>query len=244
MIIERFLYAHPSYKQYFSRYSSKIYLHLLTIGTWLATILIYTSASPFYQRSTKLAYSLQATKYCLYNYAKMQQMASARSMLYFLLFFPAITMIGLVLRYFYQMRGTNQIPPIQKLWTIRVTALLCILVFYDVYLYYLEHVVETFKSFLLASLLRASFYLTQLFIIACTEPYWLEFLLERCTCLRCLLSDQRRTMINSTSKPLETEFHTVAHGSSIGNYSLVDDTIDDEFDRAIDEPEPTLRVIA
>ena len=245
MIIERFLYAHPSYKHALASIcSKKIYLHLLTIGTWILTMLIYMWASPFYERNSKLIYSLQTTKYCLYNYSKLHLLATARSIIYFLLFFPALILIGFVLRYFFLLRGTNQIPPIEKLWTIRVTALISILVFYDIYLYYLEHVVESFRSFLLASLLRASFYLIQLFIIICTEPYWLEFLLERCSCLKCLINGRRYSANHLTSKPLETEFHTVTHGSSIGNYSLVDDTIDDEFDRAFHEPEPTLRVIS
>ena len=233
MIVERFLYAHPSYKQLISpRWSSSmVSIHLLTIFTWVGTLLIYTVASPFYSRPSRLPYLKETAKFCLYNYSKLQLVATARSIIYFLLFVPAVLLIAFVLRYFFIMRGTNQIPPIQKLWTIRVAALLAILVFYDVYLYYLEHIAETFKSFVLASLLRASFYLTQLFIIACTESYWLEFLLDRCCC-------QRRAR-----KPLETEFQTVPYASSTGHYSLVDETIDDEFDRAMNGPPPTLRVI-
>jgi hypothetical protein len=234
MIVERFLYAHPSYKQLIHpRWSSSmVSIHLLTIFTWLGTLLIYTVASPFHSRSSRLPYLKETSKFCLYNYSKLQLVATARSIIYFLLFVPAVLLIALVLRYFFIMRGTNQIPPVQKLWTIRVAALLAILVFYDVYLYYLEHIAETFKSFVLASLLRASFYLTQLFIIACTESHWLEFLLDRCCC-------QRRAR-----KPLETEFQTVPYESSTGHYSLVDETIDDEFDRAMNGPPPTLRVIA
>ena len=211
--------------------------------TWLLTMLIYAVASPFYSRNSRLPYSSQTNKYCLYNYSKLEMMATARSIIYLVLFFPALSLIGLVLRYFFIMRGTNQIPPIQKLWIIRVTALLCILVFYDVYLYYLENIAETFKSFLLASLLRASFYLTQLFIIACTEPYWLEILLERCSCICCLFTGRKRSTGNLTTKPLETEFHIVPYASSVGHYSLVNDSIEDEFDRAADGPQPTLRVI-
>jgi len=243
MIIERFLYAHPSFKHRFTKFSSMHYIHLYTFLTWIFIILIYTVASPFYQRTSKLLYSNHATKYCLYNYSKLQMLATARSIIYFLLFIPALVLIGFVLRYFFLMRGTNQIPPVEKLWTIRVTALLCILVFYDIYLYYLEHIVETFKSFLLASLLRASFYLTQLFIIACTEPYWLEILLERCACLCCFITGQRRKTTIPVAVPAETEFHTLPYSSSTGHYSLVDDTIDDEFDRAANGPQPTLRVI-
>jgi hypothetical protein len=270
MIVERFLYAHPSYKQRFSRLSSMTPIHLCTLLTWLGAMLIYTVASPFYSRHAKLPYSASTSKYCFYNYSKLHLLATARSIIYFVLFLPALALVGLVLRYFVLMRGTNQIPPIQKLWTIRATALLCILVFYDVYLYYLEHIAESYKSFLLASLLRASFYLTQLFIIACTEPYWLELLLERCACLCYLITGQQQqqqqrrrrrratttttttttglgtttiTTSNSRLKPLETEFDSIPYASSIGHYSLVDDSIDDEFDRAISGPPPTLRVI-
>lgn len=200
-------------------------------------------ASPFYTTSSKLIYSSQTTKYCLYNYSKLHIFATARSVIYFIMFIPALISIGFVLRYFFVMRGTNQIRPIEKLWTIRVTALLCILIFYDIYLYYLEHVSQTFKSFLLASLLRASFYLTQIFIIACTEPYWLEMLLERCACICCLITGQRRKAATAIAIPTETEFHTIPHSSSTGHYSLVDDNIDDEFDRALNGPQPTLRVI-
>jgi hypothetical protein len=246
MIIERFLYAHPSFKYRCTRFSSMNFIHFYSLFTWLFIMFIYTFASPFYQRSSTLSYSAVTTKYCLYNYAKLQILATARSIIYFCLFIPALVLIGFVLRYFFLMRGTNQIPPIEKLWTIRVTALLCTLVFYDIYLYYLEHIAETFKSFLLASLLRASFYLTQLFIIACTDPYWLEILLERCACICCLITGQRRkTTITTTpvAVSIETEFQTVPYSSSTGHYSLVDDTIDDEFDRVTNDPEPTLRVI-
>ena len=245
MIIERFLYAHPSIKHRFTKYSSMRYIHLYTFLTWMFIMVIYTLASPFYSRDSNLIYANYVAKYCFYNYSKLQLLATARSIIYFLVFIPALVLIGFVLRYFFLMRGTNQIPPVEKLWTIRVTALLCILVFYDIYLYYLEHIVETFKSFLLASLLRASFYLTQLFIIACTEPYWLEILLERCACLCCLLTGQRRkTTTTPAAVPIETEFHTLPYSSSTGHYSLVDDSIDDEFDRAANGPQPTLRVIA
>ncbi|CAF1176517.1 unnamed protein product [Adineta ricciae] len=244
MIIDRFLYAHPSFKHHCARFSSMSFIHFYAIFTWLFIILLYTLASPFYQRNSKLSYSAYTTKYCLYNYSKLHLLATARSIIYFILFIPALILIGFVLRYFFLMRGTNQIPPIEKLWTIRVTALLCILVFYDVYLYYLEHIAETFKSFLLASLLRASFYLTQLFIIACTEPYWLEILLERCACLCCFVTGQKRKpTIASVTLPNETEFQTVPYSSSTGHYSLVDDSIEDEFDQAINGPQPTLRVI-
>ncbi len=244
MIMNRFLYAHPSFKYHCVRFSSTYFIHLYTIFTWLFIMLVYTLASPFYPRNSKLLYSAYTAKYCSYNYSKLHMLATARSIIYFILFIPALILIGFVLRYFFLMRGTNQIPPIEKLWTIRVTALLCILVFYDVYLYYLEHIAETFRSFLLASLLRASFYLTQLFIIACTEPYWLEILLERCACICCLITGQKRkTTISSVAIPIETEFQTVPYSSSVGHYSLVDDSIDDEFDRATNGPPPTLRVI-
>jgi hypothetical protein len=243
MIIERFLYAHPSLKHYCTRFSSMHFIHIYTFLTWMLIMFIYTVASPFYQRTARLNYSTYTTKYCLYNYTKLYMLATARSIIYFILFIPALILIGFVLRYFFLMRGTNQIPPIEKLWTIRVTALLCILVFYDIYLYYLEHIAETFKSFLLASLLRASFYLTQLFIIACTDPYWLEILLERCACICCSITGQRRKTTTQVATPTETEFHTLPYSSSTGHYSLVDDSIDDEFDRATNGPQPTLRVV-
>ena len=143
------------------------------------------------------------------------------------------------------MRGTNQIPAIQKLWTIRVTALLCILVFYDIYLYYLEHIAETYRSFLLSSVLRSTFYTTQIFIIVWTEPYWIEALFERCAFLCCLLTGRRRKTTTPVAIPIETEINTSSPFSlSAGQYSLVDDTVTDEFDQATSEPEPTLRVIA
>ena len=245
MIIERFLYAHPAMKHHCTKFFSMRWIHCFTILSWVSILLLYRIASPFYTRNSKLLYSLQAAKYCLYNYSKLHMLATVRSVIYFLLFIPSIVLIGFVLRYFFLMRGTNQIPPIEKLWTIRVTALLCILVFYEIYLYYLEHVLETFKSFLLATLLRASYYLTQLFIIACTEPYWLEIILEKCACLCCFLTGQRRkTTTMAVPIPMETEFHTLPYSSSTGHYALVDDTIDDEFDRATNGPPPTLRVIA
>ena len=152
-------------------------------------------------------------------------------------------MIAFVLRYFFLMRGTNQIPPIEKLWTIRVTTLLCTLVFYDIYLYYLENIAETYKSFLVASLLHSTFYLIQLIIIVSTEPFWLEFFMERCACLCCWFSGVRRKTTTPVAIPTETEFNTVPFSSATGHYTLVDDTIEDEFDRATQGPEPTLRVI-
>ena len=245
MIIERFLYAYPSLKYNYCRFFSVAFIYFGCLSTWFFIILLYTLASPFYNRNSKLNYSPYTIKYCLYNYSKLHMLATVRSIVYFVLFIPSSILIGLVLRYFFLMRGTNQIRPIEKLWTIRVTALLCILIFYNVYLYYLDHIAETFKSFLLSSLLRASFYLTQLFIIACTEPYWLEMLLDRCVCISCFVAGQRRkTTTTSISMPTETEFHMIPYSSSIGHYSLVNNSIDDEFDRAISGPQPTLRVIA
>ncbi|CAF4016753.1 unnamed protein product, partial [Rotaria magnacalcarata] len=134
-------------------------------------------------------------------------------------------------------------PPIQKLWTIRVTSLLCIVVFYDAYLYYLEHIAETYKSFLLASILRSSFYLIQLLIIAFTEPYWLEILLEHCACLCCMCMGQRRKPIIPVAMPTEIEIDTLPGLSSAGHYSLLEDTFNDEFDQVTNQPEPALRII-
>jgi hypothetical protein len=142
------------------------------------------------------------------------------------------------------MRGTNQVPSIQKLWTIRVTILLCILIFYDIYLYYLEHIAETYRSFLLSSLLRSTFYIVQIFTILITEPYWIEVLCERCRCFCCLFTGRRRKTTTPVAVPIETEITTFPFSSSIGHYSLVDDAIGDEFDQATNEPELTLRVIA
>ena len=243
MVIDRFLYVYPSLKYHFANFTSITYLHLFTLFTWLCTVCFYILASPFYPRNSKLTYSSYTTKYCLYDYSKLHLLATARLIIYFILFLPALVLIGFVVRYFYFLRGTNQIAPIEKLWTIRVTALLCILVFYDIYLFYLEHLAETFRSFLLATLLRSSFYLTQLFIIACTDAFWLEMLIERVAFLCCLLTGQKRKTMTPVPVPMETEFRSLPYSSSTGHYSLVDDSIDDEFDRATDEPLPSLRVV-
>jgi hypothetical protein len=243
MIIDRFLYAHPSIKQKYKRFSNMIFIHLYAIFTWLIVMLIYAVSSPFKEQELNSPLSRITNKYCPYNYPKIRTIATVRSIFYFCLLFPALILIGFVLRYFFIMRGTSQVPPMEKLWTIRVTALLCVLVFYDIYLYYLQHIAETFNSFLLASLLRSTFYLIQLFIIICTEPYWLEMLIERCACLCCMITGQRRKA--TTPVPTEIEVNSVPYSASTGHYSLVDDdNIDDQFDQAISGPEPTLRVIA
>src|SRR5690349_6057119 len=114
MIIERFLYAYPSLKYHCTKFSSIYFIHFLTLFTWAFIMLIYTLASPFYQRNSKLIYSDYTAKYCLYNYTKLYMLATARSIIYFILFVPALILIGFVLRYFFLMRGTNQIPPIEK----------------------------------------------------------------------------------------------------------------------------------
>ncbi|CAF1274430.1 unnamed protein product [Rotaria sordida] len=243
MIVERFLYAHPSYKQKFTHFSNMFYIHLYAIFTWLFIMLIYALASPFTQRDTISKISQYTTKYCPYSYSKLSAISTARSIIYFCLFVPSIILIGFVLRYFYLMRGTNQISPIQKLWTIRVTSLLCIIVFYDIYLYYLEHITDTYKSVFLASILRSTYYLVQLIVIACTDPYWLEILFERCICLCCTLTGRRRKPTTPVAISTETEIHNLPYSSSQGHYSLVDDTVNDEFDEATHGPEPTLRVI-
>jgi hypothetical protein len=244
MIIERFLYAHPSFKQKFTQFSRMYFIHLYAIFTWLLIMLIYAFASPFYSPDLNSNISKYTKNYCPYNYSQLRSIATGRSIIYFCLFFPALILIGFVLRYFYLMRGTNQVPPIQKLWTIRVTALLCILVFYDVYLYYLEHVAETFRSFLLSSLLRSTFYTIQIFIIVWTDPYWIEALFDRCGCLFCLFTGRRRKATTPVPVRIETEINTSPFSASTGHYSLVDDAVMDEFDQAITGPEPTLRVIA
>jgi len=243
MIIERFLYAHPSIKQKFTQFSRMYFIHLYATFTWLLIMLFYALASPFYQRGYVTVISLYTKNYCPYNYSKLGSIATARSIVYFCLFFPALILIGFVLRYFYLMRGTNQVLPIQKLWTIRVTTLLCLIVFYDIYIYYLEHIAETFRTFLLASVLRSTIYTIQICIILATEPYWIEFLFERCFCLCCLFTGRRRKTTTPIAVPIETEFNNLPFSSSTGHYSLVDDTVMDEFDGVNSEPEPTLRVI-
>ncbi|CAF0961693.1 unnamed protein product [Rotaria magnacalcarata] len=243
MTIERFFYAHPSIKQKCTRFSLMPFIYLYAIFTWLLTMLIYALASPFTSNDSKSIIALYTTKYCPYNYKKLHLIESIRSIIYFCLFVPSLILIAFVLRYFYLMRGTNQVPPIQKLWTIRVTSLLCIVVFYDAYLYYLEHIAETYKSFLLASILRSSFYLIQLLIIAFTEPYWLEILLEHCACLCCMCMGQRRKPIIPVAMPTEIEIDTLPGLSSAGHYSLLEDTFNDEFDQVTNQPEPALRII-
>ena len=243
MIYERFLYAYPSLKSRLPQWSQSYYIHILSACTWLFIMLIYALASPFdrYDVNTPLGKIL--VKYCSYNYIRLRRIATARSIIYFCFFFPALVLIGFVVRYFCLLRGTNQIPAGQKLWTIRVTALLCTLVFYDIYLFYLENIAETYKSFLVAALLHSTFYFVQLIIIVLTDAYWLEVLFERCICLRCLLPSPRRKTTIPVAMPAETEFATIGLSSSSGHYSLVDDNIDDEFDRAMQGPPPTLRVI-
>jgi hypothetical protein len=243
MIIERFLYAHPSFKQKFKKFSRMSFIHLYAIFTWLLIMLIYALASPFGPRDFNSTISLYTKNYCSYNYSKLESIATARSIIYLCLLIPSLILIGFVLRYFYLMRGTNQVPPIEKLWTIRVTSLLCVLVFYDVYIYYLQHIAETFRSFLLASILHSTFYTIQICIIISTEPYWIELLFERCSCLCCLCLGPRRKPTTPVAVPIETEIDTIPYSSSTGHYSLVDDTVSDEFDRATNAPEPTLRVL-
>ena len=116
-------------------------------------MLSYTFASPFHQSelSNSTVISTYAKNYCQYNYSKLLLIGKVRSITYFCLLIPAIVLIGFVLKYFYLLRGTNQIRSVQQLWTIRATSLLCIIVFYDVYLFYLEHIAETYQSFFVAS---------------------------------------------------------------------------------------------
>ncbi|UJR24946.1 hypothetical protein I4U23_006310 [Adineta vaga] len=244
MIIERFLYAHPAYKQKFKHFSRMSFIHLYAIFTWLLIMLIYAFASPFKQPKTTSTLLNYTAKYCPYDYSKLESIATARSIIYFFFFIPALILIGFILRYFYLLRGTSQVPPTEKLWTIRVTSLLCILVFYDIYLFYLEHVNETYRSFLLASMLRSTFFFMQLIVIIWTEPYWIEFLLERCACLCCLFTGgPRRKATTPVAMTTETEFSTMPYSSATaGHYSLVDDMVDDEFDRVPTGPQPTLRL--
>lgn len=220
------------------------FIHLYAIFTWFLTMFTYALVLPFTPRDTNSTLALYTSKYCSYDYSKLYRIATARSIIYFCLFVPSLILIGFVLRYFYIMRRTNQVPPIEKLWTIRVTSLICAIVFYDVYLYYLEHISETYQSFVLASILRSTFYLTQLIIISSTEPYWLEIVFERCACFCCTLIGQRRRRATPVAIPAETEINMLPGSSSAGHYSLVDSTINDEFEQVTNEPEPTLRIMA
>ena len=113
MVIERFLYCYPSLKYHCSRFSSNFFLYCLTIFTWLLIILIYTMASPFHSRNSKLIYATYTKKYCPYDYSKIKLFTTVRSIIYFILFLPALILIGIVLRYYFLMRGTNQIRPIE-----------------------------------------------------------------------------------------------------------------------------------
>lgn len=244
MVVERFLYAYPSLKQKCVQLSQNYFIYSYAIFTWLFIMFIYFLASPFTQPDPKSIITNYTVKYCPYNYSKLRSIATAHSIIYFCLFVPALVLIGFVLRYFYILRGTNQIPTIQKLWTMRVTLLLSIAVFYDIYLYYLVHIAETYKSFFMASVLHSSFYLTQVITIACTEPYWLEMLFERCSCLCCMCKRPRRTITTPVAISAETEMNNSPFSSSTGHYSLVDNTVHDEFDQSSSGPEPTLRVVA
>ena len=243
MILERFFYAHPALKYRFKRFSQMTFIHFYAIFTWLLIMLTYSLASPFDQIDPNSPLANITVKYCSYNYKKLTRIATARSIIYFIFLIPASILIILVLKYFFIMRGTNQVPAIQKLWTIRVTTLLAILVFYDIYLYYLEHITETFRSFLLASLLRSTFYLVQIITILFTEPYWIEFVYERCLCFCCLCLGERRKPITPSVIPIETEITTFPFSESAGHYSLVDDDVVDEFDQSNNRSQPALRVI-
>jgi hypothetical protein len=243
MILERFLYAHPSIKQRFTQFSRMYFIHLYAIFTWLLILLTYAVASPFIQNDPNSTLTTYLSSYCSYNFSRLATIALVRSIIYFCILFAALVLIGFVLRYFFLMRGTNQVPAIQKLWTIRATVLLCVLVFYDIYAYYLEHVAETFRSFLLVSMLRSTFYAAQISVIIFTEPYWIEVLLERCFCLRCFFTGRRRKPTTPVPLPIETEISTFPFSASSGHYTLVDDTVIDEFDQVTGEPEPTLRVV-
>ena len=242
MIIDRFLYVYPSLKQKCTHWSRMYCIHLYALFTWLLIMLMYAFSSPFISVNNNSSISAYTKNYCPYNYSKLEVIATIRSIIYLCLSIPALILIAFILRYFYILRGTNQIQPIQKLWIIRVTSLVGAIVFYDVFLYYLEHKRETFRSFLLASLLHSTFYTVQMCIIVSTEPYWIEFLLERCSCLCCFIIGRRRKTTTPVSVPIETDIDTLPYSSSV-HYSLVDDNVADEFDHATTGLEPTLRVI-
>jgi hypothetical protein len=243
MVVERLLYAYPSWRAKLSSWPQKYFAQVYVVLTWTIILSIYSLYSPFDKRDLKSPIDRLLVKYCSYNYRRLLMIATVRSVIYFCLFVPALFLTGFVLRYFFLMRGTNQIPGIQKLWTIRVIALLCGLVFYDVYLFYLENIAETFKSFLTAAVLHSTFYLMQSIIIVCTEPYWLELFVGRYSCLCCWIARPRREHTTPVAISSETEFSNMSFSSATGNYALVDDTIDDEFDRATLGTQPTLRII-
>ena len=244
MVIERFLYSHPSWKQRYIRFFHVYCIYSCPIFTWLLIMFVYALASPFIQRNSNSIISEYTNKYCQYDFSKLRSIGTARSVIYFCLFVPSFILIGFVLRYFYLLRGTNQIPTIQKLWIIRATSLLCLIVFYNTYLFYLEHIAETYNSFLLASTLRSTFHLVQIITIICTEPYWLELLLERFSCLCRIFTDLRRKTTTPIRTSAETEINTLPHSSSTGHYSLIDNNFHDEFDEVTSGFEPTLRVDA
>ncbi|CAF1632306.1 unnamed protein product [Didymodactylos carnosus] len=218
-------------------------------------MLTFTLANPFLGRDEMNLPTNTTHYYCTYNYEKLEMLQRARSIFYFILFVPTTILLGFVLYYFYILKGTNQIPNIQKLWTLRVTSLLFTIVFYDIYLYYLDNVNQTYTKFVISQILRSSFFLIQLLIIAITDPHWLEFFLEKC--LWCCLRRRKRninppTISNMTNKNIPESgdqsinaggIQTAPYTSPTSHYSLVDEDMDDEFDRALDQSHPTLRVI-
>jgi len=121
--------------------------------------LIFAVLQPFNSVDSHSTIYEYTKHFCSYDYGRLHEIATGQSIIYFILFAPSLVLIGFVLRYFYLMRGTNQVPPEEKLRTIRVTSLLCVLVFYEIYLYYLEHVTQSFRALIIGSVPRSTFFL-------------------------------------------------------------------------------------
>ena len=243
MIIDRFIYAYPSFRTRVYHIMQINYVYLYSIFIWLFVMLFYAIVSPFERQYSDNSTALIMTKYCAYNYKRLRIVAMIRSITYFVSFLPGLIAIGFVIRYFWQMRGTNQIPSIQKLWTIRALSLLTTLVFHEIYLFYFDNVLKTYSSFVLVSILESTFYLSQILIILLTEPYWLEILSRCCSCFCCSIIGRRRKPLIPVALPAEVEMTTNRSPYLDAHYSIVDNRITDEFDRATDGPEPTLRMI-
>lgn len=243
MIIERFLYVYPSFKQKCRVLTQMYCIHLYALFTWLLIMLIYALLRPFNTIDSNSSIYEYTRHFCSYDYGRLHTIATVQSLIYFILFIPSLILIGFVLRYFYLMRGTSQVSPEEKLRTIRATSLLCVLVFYEIYLYYLEHVTQNFRALLIGSILRSTFFLVQIIIIIWTEPYWIEILFECCHCLCMNCFKKRRQTTTPVSMAIDTEFQTFPHSSSGGLYTLVDDNVADEFDDVVDRQQPTLRVV-
>jgi len=236
MVIERFFYFYPSLKHKCKLLTTTIFIHLYAVFTWLLIMLIFAVLQPFNSVDSHSTIYEYTKHFCSYDYGRLHEIATGQSIIYFILFAPSLVLIGFVLRYFYLMRGTNQVPPEEKLRTIRVTSLLCVLVFYEIYLYYLEHVTQSFRALIIGSVLRSTFFLVQIMIIIWTERYWIEILFQCCDCLCAICLNKRRQTTTPVPMSIETEFTSFPYSASAGMYSLVDDQVIDEFDDVDDRP--------